>query len=132
MTVNYEKFKRITGYDLKSFFEKYASFVDNTLPFVVDYYNGGDINNEAFLELEALARESKKVEPLFELHKSTLNTIDMWEALDLFTDIATKIETVANLSKWQRSSRLGINNTNTKVSVIQSQNQTIEGIAIQE
>jgi len=129
MKVGYEKFYRTTGYDLKAFFTRYISFVSNDLPYIVDYYNGGDVNSASFLELDRLITETKKIEPLFDLHKSSLNTVDMWEALDLFSDTVIKLETIKNFAKWQRSSRLGAGNVNAKVSIIQNQNQTLEGIS---
>ena len=96
----YEKFKVITGYDIRLFFSDFVTFVNQYYPFIVDYYNGGTINQETFYKLNLLTKEMDKIEPLFTLYSNTLDDIDSWELLDIFTEIQTKLWTIRNSAKW--------------------------------
>lgn len=99
----YEKFLSQTGYDIRAFFERFVTFVTTEYPYIVDYYQGGEIRQEAFQMLNQLTKDINKIEPLFTLHKNTLNDLDAWELLDTFTEIQTKVLTIRNSAKWMRS-----------------------------
>jgi hypothetical protein len=45
------------------------------------------LNQNAFFELNYLLKESSKIEPLFRINTNRLYSIDMWEFLDLFSEI---------------------------------------------
>ena len=127
--IDFDKFKSVTGYDIETFFQRYVDFVSNFFQSIVSYYEGGVLNQEAFFELDQLLLEASKIEPLFELNDSRLNTVDMWDLLDNFTDIGIKLETAKNMSKWSRSSRLGINDISTKINRVLRQGETVEELA---
>lgn len=108
----FEKFYNVTGYDIKSYFQKFVDFCTNDYPLIVDYYsNGGEMNKDSFLRLVELVRESETIEPLFILHENTLDDISMWEILDNFTETQTKLSTIKSSARWLRSSSLDRNNT---------------------
>lgn len=108
----FEKFYNITGYDIKSYFQKFVDFCANDYPLIVDYYsNGGEMNKDSFLRLVELVRESETIEPLFILHENTLDDISMWDILDNFTETQTKLSTIKSSARWLRSSSLDRNNT---------------------
>ena len=44
METAYAKFKNITGYDIKQFFQNYVDFCNNYYAYIVDYYQGGELN----------------------------------------------------------------------------------------
>ena len=108
----FEKFYNVTGYDIKSYFQKFVDFCANDYPLIVDYYsNGGGMNKDSFLRLVELVRESETIEPLFILHENTLDDISMWDILDNFTETQTKLSTIKSSARWLRSSSLDRNNT---------------------
>lgn len=106
MEDKYEKFKRITGYDIKSFFEEYVRFCNQDYPNIISYYNGGDLVAESFYKLLILDKELGVIEPLFVLHDNTLDDISMWEILDNFTEVQTKIATIKSSERWLRSTNV--------------------------
>ena len=112
MNEAFEKFYNVTGYDIKSYFQKFVDFCTNDYPLIVDYYsNGGEMDKDSFLRLVELVRESETIEPLFILHENTLDDISMWEILDNFTETQTKLSTIKSSARWLRSSSLDRNNT---------------------
>ena len=50
----YEKFLSVTGYNIKDFFQSYVDFCSEYYPYIVDYYQGGEINVDSFYELDKL------------------------------------------------------------------------------
>ena len=107
----FEKFKTVTGYDIKEFFQSYVDFCNNNYPYIVDYYQGGDIDAESFHKLDKLISQLNIIEPLFRLHENTLNDISMWDILDHFSEIETKLLTIKNSDRWLRSASVGRTNT---------------------
>jgi hypothetical protein len=53
----------------------------------------------------------------------------MWDLLTLFTESRIKLMSCRKTGKWLRSSRLNQNDTNVKISRVQSENETIEQMA---
>lgn len=107
----YERFYDITGYDIQSFFQEFVDFVNNDYPSMVSYYNGGDMVPSAFLRLIEISKEANTIEPLFALHSNTLDDISMWDILDDFTEVQTKIATIKSSARWLRSATNGRDNT---------------------
>lgn len=107
----YERFYDITGYDIQSFFQEFVDFVNNDYPSIVSYYNGGDMVPSAFLRLVEISKEANTIEPLFALHSNTLDDISMWDILDDFTEVQTKIATIKSSARWLRSATNGRDNT---------------------
>ena len=48
----YEKFLSVTGYNIKDFFQSYVDFCSEYYPYIVDYYQGGEINADSFSIIE--------------------------------------------------------------------------------
>lgn len=125
----YEKFKVITGYDIRLFFSDFVTFVNQYYPFIVDYYNGGTIDQETFYKLNLLTKEMDKIEPLFTLCSNTLDDIDSWELLDIFTEIQTKLWTIRNSAKWLRSTFDNVRSNTVKMEQVLSTDESFEDIA---
>ena len=125
----YEKFKVITGYDIRLFFSDFVTFVNQYYPFIVDYYNGGTINQETFYKLNLLTKEMDKIEPLFTLYSNILDDIDSWELLDIFTEIQTKLWTIRNSAKWLRSTFDNVRSNTVKMEQVLSTDESFEDIA---
>ena len=67
----YEKFLSVTGYNIKDFFQSYVDFCSEYYPYIVDYYQGGEINADSFYELDKLiASQDKNSKQLFENYRS--------------------------------------------------------------
>lgn len=103
----FEKFNTITGYDIKSFFQSFIDFNNSYYPAIVSFYQGGEMNVVAFQTLDKLLSTVDIIEPLFSLHSNTLDDISMWDILDDFTEIQTKLLTIKNSDRWLRSSSIG-------------------------
>lgn len=125
----YEKFKTVTGYDIRLFFSDFVTFVNQYYPSIVDYYNGGTIDQEAFYRLNLLTKEMDKIEPLFVLHSNTLDDIDSWELLDVFTEIQTKIWTIRNSAKWLRSVFDCVRSNTVKMEQVLGTDESFEDVA---
>jgi hypothetical protein len=107
----YEKFLSVTGYNIKDFFQSYVDFCSEYYPYIVDYYQGGEINADSFYELDKLIAQINIIEPLFQLHENKLDNISMWELLESFSEIVTKLTTIKNSDRWLRSASVGRTNT---------------------
>lgn len=107
----YEKFLSVTGYNIKDFFQSYVDFCSEYYPYIVDYYQGGEINADSFYELDKLIAQINIIEPLFQLHENKLDDISMWEILESFSEIVTKLTTIKNSDRWLRSASVGRTNT---------------------
>lgn len=107
----FSKFHEITGYDIKNFFERFISFCNDDYPKIVDYYKGGVMESKPFLNMIELILETETIEPLFTLHSNSLNDISMWDLLDDFTEVQTKLATIRSTGRWMRSSSIGRTNT---------------------
>lgn len=107
----YEKFLSVTGYNIKDFFQSYIDFCSEYYPYIVDYYQGGEINADSFYELDKLIAQINIIEPLFQLHENKLDDISMWELLESFSEIVTKLTTIKNSDRWLRSASVGRTNT---------------------
>jgi hypothetical protein len=128
-TTTYEKFKVITGYDIQSFFSQFTVFVSTYYPYIIDYYNSGSINRDAFYALDNLLVETEKIEPLFILHRNTLDDIGMWFLLDTFSEIKTKLLTVKMSAKWTRSTYNAVRSNTIKMQKVLSPGQTFEEVS---
>ena len=124
-----ETFRNITGYDISAFFDEYLDFIDNYYISVIDYYNGADINAEAFDRLERLTLQLNRIEPLIDLHQNNFQTIDMWEIVDRYGDIFSNLLTINNLGRWLRSSRTTQYDGNIKLDRVLRQGETFELVA---
>lgn len=107
----YEKFLSVTGYNIKDFFQSYVDFCSEYYPYIVNYYQGGEINADSFYELDKLIAQINIIEPLFQLHENKLDDISMWELLESFSEIVTKLTTIKNSDRWLRSASVGRTNT---------------------
>lgn len=125
----YERFRNITGYDIKIFLQDFIDFVNNHYANIVSYYNGGAINNQSFGMLDRLLKEINKIEPLFTLHYNSLNNIGDWFLLDLFSQVQTKLWTIRFSSKWMRSVRTGVRSNTIKYDKFLKTDQNFEDIA---
>lgn len=129
MIAGIDQFKKITGYDIQSFFQRYIRFVENDYQNIVDYYNGSNMVASSFNELDNLLNEVGIVEPFFELYSNSFNTIDFWEIVTNFDEIYTKLLTCKNMSKWSRSSRTNRFDSNVKIERGLKQFETFEKVS---
>ena len=125
----FEQFYNITNYDIELFFEKYNLFTSVHYPLILNYYNGGNMNQESFNSLDELKKGVEEVESLLDELDETLNTTDHWDMVDLISDIQNSLYKVDSLSRWLRSSRTNRYSENLKIDYVQKQNQSIENIS---
>lgn len=122
-------FKNVTGYNIKEFFESFVLFCNSYYPIIVSYYTGQNVNVEdSFGRLDSLMKQTREIEPLFELKANGFNTIDAWEILDYFTECQTKLWTINNSSRWFRSAIIGRYGSNVVVDRVLKTRETFESV----
>lgn len=130
MNAAVENFKRLTGYDIQSFFESFVLFCNTYYPTIVGYYMGQETDvKDSFGRLDTLLKQCDEIEPLFTLKANGFNTIDAWELLDVFTDCQTKLWTINNSSRWLRSAIIGRYNSNVVLNRVLKTRETFEDVA---
>jgi hypothetical protein len=129
MSTATDDFEEIVHYDIYEFFEDYVTFANSYYQYIVNYYNGLDINKDAFNYLDDLLDEADTIEGLIEHYKNRLNRTDFWDIVEKFSEIQTKLSTTENLSRWLRSSRSDRYSSNIKIEYTQRERETIERIS---
>jgi hypothetical protein len=127
-----ENFGLITNYDLISFLNDFATFIEQDSPIIINFYSGNseDLPQTSITELERLLKESNNIEELFQLNKDSFQTADFVDLIDLTGDIKLKLLTIQNSAKWTRSSIIDNRyNSNVEVDTTLNQNQTLEQLA---
>jgi hypothetical protein len=124
-----EKFKDITNYDIKKFFSDFVYFIENNYKDIVGYYNGQDIDREAFNSLDDLKRVANEVNSVIEFNSDRFDNSEFWELIDKFSNIQIQLSTIDNLSRWLRSSRTDRYDATIKVEYIQKQLESLEQIS---
>lgn len=125
----YSEFKQITGYDIRKFLNDFYRFTIEHYPNIVNYYNGSDIIQQSFNELDRINRESQKIEGLLQFYSKRFNNVEYWELYDKFSDIQIKLDTTSNLSRWMRSSRTDRYSSEVSVEYVLKQNESIERVS---
>lgn len=128
MTV-FEKFVKVTGINIESFFEEFNSFSTNFYSSILNYYNGKDIDKEAFEFFDYLKEESDKVEEAIDQNGHAFDSLEFWNLVDIFSGIQASLDKIDVLYKWLRSSRTNRYSQNIKLDYIQKQNQSLENIS---
>jgi hypothetical protein len=133
MDTIFDKFVRVTNYDLGQYFTDYTYFLDNYFQSIVSYYKGkSSPNKDAFSELNRLITESNKIEQIISLMSSSLSaTTDFWDLIDTLAVMKTKLESTVNLAKWLRSSYIYGYENQSKRKYILKQNQTFENLSLE-
>lgn len=130
MSAALEYFKEITGYDLGKFFSDYITFTSKYYSNIVNYYSGQDIDQDSFNYFDKLVAESGKIKELWELNANSFKLTDFWELMDTYSNIDVKLSTINNLGRWLRSSRGDRYSSNTTISYVQKQGESLERIAL--
>ena len=102
-----DKFEKITGYNIRGFFDSCKEFFSEDFGNISSYYLGGVMDGKSFRLLDDLIRECESIESLFFKFKAQLNETEMFELLETLGEIYNKLLTTKNLSRWLRSSNVG-------------------------
>ena len=124
---NLDTFKRITNYDIAVYFYDFGNFIQTYLGSIDTYYQGQQVNKEAFVKLSTLLTTANTIQEIISLNKEQLSgDTSFWDLLDDFEETKTKLETINNWGKWSRSSYLFGYDSKTKNQYSLKQNQNIE------
>jgi hypothetical protein len=124
-----DRFRDITGVDIAAFMSGFVSFVDTNYRDVVAYYNGQDIDKDAFNKLDALKSSSQAIAARIEQCADMLEGAEFWELIDKFSNIQTQLDTIDNLGRWLRSSRTDRYDDSVKIDYITRQLETLENLS---
>lgn len=123
------RFKDITKIDMQSFLEEAVVFFQTGYANILNYYQGGDVPTDSFVELDSLLKTCEKIDAAFFQFSDQMLTSDMWDLAELFADIWGKLQTANNSSRWMRSSRVGRNDTKFYVNRLLNDRETFEQVA---
>lgn len=123
------RFKDITKIDMQSFLEETVTFFQTGYANILNYYQGGDVPTDSFVELDSLLKMCEKIDAAFFQFSDQMFTSDMWDLAELFSDIWGKLQTANNSSRWMRSSRVGRNDTKFYVNRLLNDRETFEQVA---
>lgn len=127
-----ERFKKITGLSLKSYFVLFYEFINNEFPKVRLLYSEGIQLGDSFFEkFENLIYFRDKIYTAFEKYENSLSNtnVDIWQLMTDFEDTSDKIDTIINSSKWYRASNNLFAEDNTKYETILKQSQSFESLS---
>ena len=129
----FEKFEKVTNYDLYAFMDDYNYFLDNYLQSIASYYKGKQTpSKSAFGMLFHLMAEANKVEQIIALMSSSLSqSTEFWDLVDSLSSMKTKLESTVNMAKWMRSSYVYGYESRSKRKFMLRQNQTMENLAVE-
>jgi hypothetical protein len=102
----YEKFSKLTNFDIVSYFDSFSAFISENLQDIVAFYSltTTNPNMQSFTKMANLIKQSKKCLEFFNMYKREFNTYEFWELLDKVESVLQKLETVDNIGKYLRSS----------------------------
>ncbi len=127
-----EEFERITRYDIRAYFIRFANFLENNHPKIISYYKGesNNIHTESFNVLSNLTREAKKILELASRSSKLFNNYKWWLFIEQIEDSLNVLETTAAAPKWLRSVENNVNfTTDPEVEITLQQSQTLEQLA---
>ena len=124
-----ERFNKLTGYNISAFLTSYTDFVNNYYSYIVSYYKGEDIDEKAFNTYDELVVEAEAISGLLDFYSYQFDNAEYWELIDMFSNIQISLDTIKNLSRWMRSSRLDRFSSTVKVEYIKKQFESIENIS---
>ena len=128
------RFSSILRYNLEIYLNLYGVFVKKNYPLIYNYFTkpGFTADAASFDFLTAMLQESDKLNSLVAIHGNSFQKVDDWNLLDFIEEIRTKLQTIANLSKWTRSA---LTQNSWSSAAVQGnyqlkQNQTLEDITL--
>jgi hypothetical protein len=131
MNTIFDIFKIVTRYDIKSYFDSFASFILSDYQKIVDYYErGSEIPATTLTKLQLLNSQVLQVNDLFSLYSDRLSnsTSDIWELLDYFEMTKVTLSTVTNSSRWMRSTKNVFQSNVVDKDYVLKQGQRFEGL----
>lgn len=131
----YDKFLRITNYDLSSFVFRVQDFFAQDFPLILNFYNGNSnfIDKVHIKKLNSLAEECLRVTSMFRDFKGLMMTCDFWGLLDGVEDIRTHLQYAQNIPKYLRSSYIkGKVRNGYSYDYSMDQFQTLEDVSLDE
>ena len=108
MNTIFDIFRGVTRFDIKAYFDDFASFTLTDYQRIVDYYNNGaDISADVLSTLKDLNSRMLQINDLFNLYSDRLSsgTSEMWELLDYFETTKVTLYTIINSARWMRSTK---------------------------
>jgi len=102
------KFQELTKYDLSTFVSDVYNFLKTGEPQIVSFFAGktNDIPSSVLNEHKLLLKQADTVVQQFKANAEKLETAEFWFVLDFIEDLRTKLQTISNMSKYMRSSRV--------------------------
>jgi hypothetical protein len=131
MTI-FDKFKKITGFSIQTYFEDFSSFVLSDYQKIVSFYqNGTVVTSDVILKIKNLVKDMQQINDLFFVYGNRLSvdTGEVWELLDYFEESKTTLLTVLNSDRWFRSTKNIFRDNSVSIDFILKQGQNFEQLA---
>lgn len=126
-----DDFESITKFDIKSYLQSYATFIDIHYPKIINYYTqlSNVVPQQSFLILKELRTQASTLISIIQSNDSTISEYKFWILVEFIEEIDTNLTTAANCSRWLRSSIVNYQyNQRPQIDIVAKQNQSIEDI----
>jgi hypothetical protein len=121
---------KVGKFDVSKYLTNFVKFVDTNFPDIVSYYKlGVNASQEAFNTFEFLWRQAGEVDAMIENYENVFVNCEVWVLVDHFSEVQRKLETIKNMGRWTRSSRLDRYSSTIKMDYIQNQGESFEQIS---
>lgn len=109
-----QKFITLTNYNIESYLDLYASFVDEYYAILIDYFQGRNPEKsaDAFSVLNGLTNQAIVIQNIIENNTQIFDTAMDFEFIALLEEMKIKLDSFVNLGKYL--------NSNTKINGISS------------
>lgn len=134
MITIFDKFKKMTGFDIQTYFEDFSSFILSDYQKVVDYYqNGVSLTTNTITRINELMSSMLQINGLFSVYSDRLSadTVEVWEMLDMFEESKVTLLTVMSSSRWLRSTQNVLRNNSISNDFILKQGQNFEQLSLE-
>jgi hypothetical protein len=130
-TETFDRFYRVTKIDIQQFITDLVNYYDNYYQNIIDYYtSNGILNSNTISKLSDLKIKRDNIKDAFNVYSERLSDfVDMWELLDSFEDMSTKIDTISNSQKWFRSNKGFSFDNQIESDIVLNQGQNLQDMA---
>lgn len=128
-----ERFSKKIRYNVETFLDLYSVFIDYHQPTIQKYFQVPDQTPDAdsFTFLDDLISRATTINDLIKINRQRFDRLDDWDMLDFFEDVRMSLDTIAQTSKYARSSKA--KNSWMTTGIIYNhtlgQNETLENVA---
>lgn len=131
-TDDLKQFKKITGFDLPTYFQKSVDFIKTDFNVISNYYRGlsESISSSPFTFFDEVNSLTKECLQQFYINRDRFNHSKWWDILEQVEEFDSRFMTLKNMNRWSRSSAKNFGfDANPRFDYVMTQKQTLERIS---